>query len=91
MSANAIAAALRGGRRLYEFARNAMSYLEEHYRKERSEAGFRVDKKFFGCGVTCRREREERGVEGRCSASGSDATCSTRSSARIPFHRPQNP
>ncbi|MGC8665492.1 MAG: hypothetical protein ACP5UK_02265, partial [Conexivisphaera sp.] len=68
-----------------------MSYLEEHYRKERSEAGFRVDKKFFGCGVTCRREREERGVEGRCSASGSDATCSTRSSARIPFHRPQIP
>ncbi|MGB9734517.1 MAG: ISNCY family transposase, partial [Conexivisphaera sp.] len=39
-----------------EFVRNTMKYLEEYYRRERSEAGFSADKRFFGWGVAQRRE-----------------------------------
>ncbi|MGC9088520.1 MAG: ISNCY-like element ISFac3 family transposase, partial [Conexivisphaera sp.] len=45
-----------------EFVRNTMKYLEEYYRRERSEAGFSADKRFFGWGVAQRREDRIKGA-----------------------------
>ncbi|MGC9077111.1 MAG: ISNCY-like element ISFac3 family transposase, partial [Conexivisphaera sp.] len=45
-----------------EFVRNTMKYLEEYYKRERSEAGFSADKRFFGWGVAQRREDRIKGA-----------------------------
>ncbi len=47
---------------MMEFVRNTMNYLEEYYKRERSEAGFSADKRFFGWGVAQRREDRIKGA-----------------------------
>nr|WP_232085421.1 ISNCY family transposase [Conexivisphaera calida] len=47
---------------MMDFVRNTMSYLEEYYKRERSEAGFSADKRFFGWGVAQSREDRIKGA-----------------------------
>lgn len=41
---------------MMEFVRNTLAYLEEYYKRNNSESGFSVDKKWFGWKIEQRRE-----------------------------------